>query len=288
VGKLKTKKLLLEYAMTAIGVVVMTAAIYFFFIPNSLVVGGVSGLATIFYHQFNFPVWATTALINAPLLIIALKVVGFQYISKTIFAAALMSLVLFLLEGFVPADILEADLFLASLFGGVVCGIGVAIVLRADATTGGSTLAADLISRVFKRLSTPRVLLVLDWAVIFAGLAVFGVQLTMYALISLFVAIMAIEYFMKWPKFTKGVFIISAKYDQIGQALLDKMDRGVTSLAGKGFYTKEEKSVLLCVVYNRQIARLKEVVSEIDKDAFVIVTDAREVLGEGFSKIIRE
>ncbi|MCL2619791.1 MAG: YitT family protein [Defluviitaleaceae bacterium] len=284
----KTKKLLLEYAMTAAGVTIMTLAIYFFFIPNSLVVGGVSGLATIFYHQFSFPVWATTALINTPLLLIALKVVGFRYITKTIFAAALMSVLLFLLEGFVPADILEPDLFLASIFGGVVCGVGVAITLRADATTGGSTLAADLISRIFKRLSTPRVLLVLDWGVILAGLWVFGAMQTMYALISLFVAIVAIEYFMKWPRFTKGVFIISKESEGIGQALLEKMDRGVTALHGRGFYTKEDKSVLLCVVYNRQIARLKEVVSEIDKDAFVIVTDAREVMGEGFSKIIRD
>ncbi|MCL2236054.1 MAG: YitT family protein [Defluviitaleaceae bacterium] len=285
-SRINTKKLLLEYAMTAVGTVIMSVAIHFFFIPHYLVVGGVSGLATIFLYMWDFPVWATTALINAPLLVIALKVVGIQYIGKTIFAAALMSLSLFLLE-FVPGGV-ETDLFLASLFGGVVCGIGVAIVLRAEATTGGSTLAADLVSRIFKRLTTPRVLLVMDWGVILTGLAVFGPQRTMYALIALFASIMAMEYFMKWPKFTKGVFIISEKSEEIAQALQDKMDRGVTMLDGRGFYTKQEKSVILCVMYNRQIQRLKEVVNEVDSSAFVIVTDAREVMGEGFSKIIRD
>ena len=287
---LKRKSLFLDYLLTGLGTAILAAAIHFFFIPHELVTGGFSGIGIIvnYYSQnwaFAVPVWMTNIVLSVPLVLIALKVVGFKYMTKTIFAIGVMTLVLFLLD-MLPYDfVIETDLLLASVFGGVMCGVGMAIVLRREATTGGSTLVADLIHRLVKRFSTPRVLMVLDWAVILGGLFVFGTERTMYALIAIFICTVAMEYFTKWPRFTKAVFIITNDAKNVGTAVMEKMNHGVTSLDGHGVYTGAKKNILLCVIYDSEVAKIKKVVSEIDESAFMIVTEAQEVLGEGFERI---
>jgi len=284
----KNNKLIaMQYLQIAIGTAIMAIGIYFFFIPHNLVVGGVSGLGIIIldysYNNLSFaiPVWLTTLVVNIPLVLIAFKVFGPKFIAKTTFAYLFLTFSMFLLEEYVHF-VLETDFFLASIIGGVVCGVGVGLVYRQLATTGGSVLIAALLHRIFKHIPTSRILMIVDWSIIALGFFVFGFERTMYAIIAIFVSVKAMEYILEGLNFAKAAFIISEDSHKIAAAITKHMDRGVTSLDGRGGYTGNEKNVLLCVVSKREIVRLKEVVTGIDERAFVIVADVREVLGEGF------
>ena len=280
------KKILIDYANIAIGISIAALGVYLFFMPHSIVVGGVTGLGIIVLHHtadwaFPIPVWLTNLIVNIPLILIALKVIGVKFIAKTIFSAAFLTFALFLLEQFVPF-FLETDLFLASVMGGVVCGIGVGLVYRQQATTGGSVLVATLLHKIIRHVPMSRILMFLDWSVILGGFFIFGSERTMYALITIFITTKTMEYVIDGTHFAKAAFIVSEDSDNLADVISQKMNRGVTSLSGKGHYSGEAKNVLLCVVSKREIARLKEVVRAVDKKAFVIVADVREVLGEGF------
>jgi len=284
----KNNKLIaIQYLQIAIGTAIMGIGIYFFFIPHNLVVGGVSGLGIIIldysYNNLPFaiPVWLTTLVVNIPLVLIAFKVFGPKFIAKTTFAYLFLTFSMFLLEEHVHF-VLETDFFLASIIGGVVCGVGVGLVYRQLATTGGSVLIAALLHRIFKHIPTSRILMIVDWSIIALGFFVFGFERTMYAIIAIFVSVKAMEYILEGLNFAKAAFIISEDSHKIAAAITKHMDRGVTSLDGRGGYTGNEKNILLCVVSKREIVRLKEVVTGIDERAFVIVADVREVLGEGF------
>ena len=285
-------KILSEYMQIALGAAVLAVGIYFFFMPHNLIVGGVSGLGIIirYYTEdwaFTIPVWLTNLTINIPLLLIALKVIGPKFIVKTVFATFFLSFSLFLLEEHVPF-LLETDFFLASIMGGVACGIGVGIVYRQLATTGGSVLIATLVHKVARYLPMARVMMVIDWSIILAGFFVFGSERTMYAIIAIFVCAKTMEYVLEGLHFAKAAFIISEDSQSIAAAINKQMGRGITSLDGRGTYTGNEKNVLLCVVSKREIVRVKEIVSGIDERAFVIVADVREVLGEGFKDFDNE
>ncbi|MCL2376052.1 MAG: YitT family protein [Defluviitaleaceae bacterium] len=281
------KQIALQYLQIALGTTVLALGVYLFFMPHNLVVGGVSGLGIIilYYSEthlpFIIPVWLTNLAINIPLAVIALLVMGKKFLAKTIFAFSTFSFALFLLEEYINIA-LEIDFFLAAIIGGAICGVGVGLVYRQLATTGGSVLIAALLHKVLKHIPTSRILMALDWSVILLGFFVFGPERTMYAIIAIFVSTKAMEYVLEGLHFAKAAFIISEDSHKIASAITEQMDRGVTSLDGRGAYTGHEKNVLLCVVSKREIARLKEVVSNIDKKAFVIVADVREVLGEGF------
>ena len=288
-SNINLKKIIIEYLQIALGTAILGIGIFVFFMPHNLVVGGVSGLGIIILHYsenywpFAVPVWFTNLAVNIPLLLISLKVIGLKFITKTVFSAFFLTLVLFLLEEYFPIAV-YTDLFLASVVGGVVVGVGVGVVYRQLATTGGTVLVATLLHRLFKHLPMPRILMFADWAIILLGFFVFGPELTMYALIAIFISTKSMEYVLEGLNFAKAAFIISEDSLLIARALTEKMDRGVTSLDGRGAFTGHEKNVLLCVVSKREITRLKEVVSDIDKKAFVIVADVREVLGEGFKQ----
>jgi len=287
------KQVMIQYVQIALGTAIMALGIYFFFLPHNLVVGGVSGLGIIIldysYNNMGFaiPVWLTTLVVNIPLVLIAFKVFGPKFIAKTTFAYLFLTFSMFLLEEYVTLT-LDTDFFLASIIGGVVCGIGLGLIYRQMATTGGSVLIAALLHRIFKHIPTSRILMVVDWSIIALGFFVFGFERTMYAIISIFVSVKAMEYILEGLNFAKAAFIISEDSHKIATALTQQMNRGVTSLDGRGGYTGNEKNVLMCVVSKREIARLKEVVTGIDKRAFVIVADVREVLGEGFKDFDRE
>ena len=282
-----SRQIALQYLQIAIGTAIMALGVYFFFLPHNLVVGGVSGLGIIIldysYNNlaFTIPVWLTTLVVNIPLVLIAFKVFGPKFIAKTTFAYLFLTFSLYLLEEHVNL-VLETDFFLASIIGGVVCGIGVGLIYRQLATTGGTVLIAAILHKVFKHIPTSRILMVVDWSIIALGLFAFGFERTMYAIIAIFVSTKAMEYILEGLNFAKAAFIISEDSHKIAAALTERMERGVTSLDGRGGYTGNEKNVLLCVVSKREIARLKEIVTGIDKKAFVIVADVREVLGEGF------
>jgi len=175
------------------------------------------------------------------------------------------------------------DLLLHAIFGGLLMGIGIELVLRSGATTGGTDLAARIINHFVPAFTIGQILLFIDAAiVILAAVAFKSFLLGLYAIVSLFVSSKVIDVAVEGVNYAKALFIISDKPDEIAEKILAELDRGVTALNGTGMYTGRGKRVLLCVVQRGELPRLKEIVAKVDKKAFIVLTDIREVLGEGF------
>ena len=171
---------------------------------------------------------------------------------------------------------------LAAVFGGVTNGVGIGMILLARATTGGTDLVAALIQHKLRHYSIAQIMQVLDGLIVLFGLYLFGVQPALYAIVSIFIVSKLSDALMEGFKFSKAAFIITEQYDEIAKTIMKELNRGVTGLDARGMYSGEEKCMLYCVVSKKEIVELKELVLDIDQNAFVIVTDAREVLGEGF------
>ena len=172
--------------------------------------------------------------------------------------------------------------FLGAVFGGVMAGLGIGLVFVANATTGGTDLAGSILHHFFPGLSTAKWMQLIDTFIIVAGLVLFGSERAMYAIISVYITVQVIDAMLEGLNFSKAALIISDKHQEISEAIMEQIDRGVTGLRGIGKYTGNEKEVLLCVMSKREILTIKEIVKQLDKKAFMIVTDAREVFGEGF------
>ena len=272
------KRVITDYLGITIGTLIVAAALDMFLIPNKIAAGGVSGVGIIVFHLTGFPVGLTMLAINIPLFATGIKEMGWGYGMKSLYGAVIFSIAVDLLDPLltVPTE----DPFLATLFGGIITGIGIGIVFRFRGSTGGTVLAAALINR-FTGLPLGRSLLVVDGLVIVAAGVFFNLELAMWALVTVFITSKVIDSVQEGAS-AKAVFIISDKHEEISEVILKEMDRGGTALKGQGLYTRAEKEIILTVVNQNQITRLKDIVHDIDPKAFVIVTDVREVLGEGF------
>jgi uncharacterized membrane-anchored protein YitT (DUF2179 family) len=282
-----SRKSTLEYIQIMAGAAALAVAVGMLFDANGLVTGGVSGIGIILRTLsgkalgFEIPIWATNIILNAPLFIIGARVMGRRFLGRTLFATAFLSFSLFLI-GFAPR-IEVADKLLSAVFGGAIGGAGLGLVFKCAATTGGSDLAAGILHRRYRHVSMSKLLFIIDACVVTSGFFVFGAANAMYAIIAVFIQSKVIGAILEGLSFAKVVFIISDKHRDIAAELLAKLERGATSIAGKGMYTKNEKNIIFSAVSVKEVAALKEIVAGIDPDAFVIVSDAREVLGKGFS-----
>jgi uncharacterized membrane-anchored protein YitT (DUF2179 family) len=281
------REYIMNYIFIIIGTTILAAGINMFFAKIKLVTGGLSGLAIVIEYvtekQYGkgIPLWFTNIVVNIPLLAIATKLKGKEFVGKSLFASAYLSFALFY-TSYIPAP--EVDFLLASIFGGVLVGTGLGFVLRASASTGGTDLAANIIKVYLKNVPMSKIILVIDSTIILIGAFVFGVEKAMYALIAIYIVTKVVDSILEGINFSKGVFIISDHSKQIAEALMKDLKRGVTGINGTGMYTKGEKQVLFVVVGKNQIVPLQKIVKEIDTNAFITITDVREVLGEGFTE----
>ncbi|MCL2571190.1 MAG: YitT family protein [Defluviitaleaceae bacterium] len=281
----KTRKFIKDYSLIILGDFLLAYAVVAFFQPHNMVTGGVSGLGIIIaYHSanwwFEIPVWVTNLAFNIPLFIIGGFILKGESVIKSAFAAVFLSAAFFFVE-FLPAP--PNDIILSVIFGGLCAGIGVGLVLRSMATTGGSTLAGSILhNSLFKHISVARLIFYIDGAIILVGFVVFGPVASLYAIASIYISTKVMEAVLEGMHFAKAAFIISEQSEAIAQHVIAKLDRGATELKGRGMYTKQDKNVLICVVNTKELITLKRLVSEVDTTAFVIVADVREVLGEGF------
>ncbi|MCL2616732.1 MAG: YitT family protein [Defluviitaleaceae bacterium] len=275
-----------EYIVITLGVFLFAISVALFFNPHSLVTGGVSGLSVIVYELsqrwwgFAVPLWQTNLVLNVPILAVSVKVFGIRTLAKTVYAMFALTGALYLAD-FLPEFMVE-DLLLVAVFGGILMGIGISFVFRCMATTGGTAALASLINQRVRYLSIAKIMFVLDSVIVMVGLVTFDIYRTLYAIIAIFVATKVIDTVIEGLHFAKAVFIISEKTDAVANGIMHKLQRGVTGLNGQGMYSREAKNVLLCIVSNKQIVELKDIVHNEDEQAFVIVADVREVLGEGF------
>lgn len=292
----KFLKGLKDYWWIVVGSFLTAVSLDLFLIPYKIAPGGVSGIATVVYYLSNskFPVGVTMLALNIPLFILGIKFIGRRFVVRTLFSTFLLSFLIDFLDPFCRIFVqrylskLEQaptapDLLLYSIFGGFVMGVGLGLVFRSGATTGGSDLAARIVNHFFPSLTMGQLILFIDTCVIiFAALAFNSFLLALYAIVTLFISSKVIDAILEGVNFAKAVFIISNESEIIAQKILVDLDRGVTALKGTGMYTGHDKQVLLCVLQRGQLPVLKELVRKIDPKAFIILADIREVLGEGF------
>ncbi|HHT49313.1 MAG TPA: YitT family protein [Firmicutes bacterium] len=278
----RLRRELFDYLGIFIGVNLTALGLVWFLIPNRIAAGGISGLATVLYYLWGWPVGLVMLIVNIPLLSACLFLFGPSFGLKTFFGTVLLAAAVESWGQVVQP--LTADPLLGSLWGGVLAGVGVGIALRRHGTTGGTDLAAKLLAH-FTPLSMGQAILLFDGLVIgLAGFVFNSVELMLYALISIVVSGKIIDGVLEGFNYSKGVYIISEHSDRIAQRIMHELDRGVTGLSGRGIYSDQSREVLLCVVGRAEEMRLKRLVKAEDPKAFVIVTNVHEVLGEGFKE----
>jgi len=276
---LRWRRVVTAYAWITVGSAIIALALNIFLVPNKIAAGGVSGLATITYHLLNIPVgWMLLAL-NIPLFLLSFRELGGQVFVRSIFGALLTSVFVELTNNLVP--VMTRDVLLAAIYGGILSGLGMGIVLRAGGTTGGTDLVARLLHKFFP-VTVGQGLLGADFVVISLAGIFFNAELALYALLSLLITSKTIDLVQEGISFAKAAFIITDHWEEVTQGIFRELGRGVTALQSKGMFTGEERPLLLCVVGKTEESRLKDLIYDIDPRAFVFITDAHEVLGEGF------
>ncbi|HBG00463.1 MAG TPA: hypothetical protein DDW87_02655 [Firmicutes bacterium] len=274
------KKVVFGYGGVLVGVIIAALGVSYFLVPAKIAAGGVSGLATVAYYLTRLPVGVTMLLLNIPLFLLSWRIIGPVFGAKTLFGTIAMSVFVDLFNQFaVP---LTTDLLLAAIYGGVLSGIGLGIAFRSGGSTGGTDMAAQLVARFFPTSVGQALLIVDGFVIILAGIA-FGLELAMYALIAVFIATKTVDVVQEGQSYAKACLIISDDPEPIGERIMERLERGVTMLDGRGMYTKYEKQILLAIVSRMEIATVKAIVAELDQKAFVIIYDGHEVLGEGFT-----
>ena len=274
-----------NYVLILVGTAVMALAIQCIYDRVGLVTGGFTGLTIVIRSltksvvEGGIPLWFTNIVLNIPVFLYSYIKFGRKFVGRTLFATLMLSVWLYIIPG---VDLSGDDYLLAALFGGAFTGVGMGLVLRAGATTGGTDMVAALIQSRMRHYSVVQIMQVMDAAIVIAGLYVFGLRSTLYAVVSIFVMTKVSDAFLEGFKNSKAALIITNHLEEVAQRLMDELDRGVTGMDAKGMYTQDYKCVLYCVVSRKEIVQLKEIVNDVDPDAFVIVSDVREVLGEGF------
>ena len=281
----KHKSAIREYVVILLGTALMAVAIKSVYDAMGLVTGGFTGISIIIkgmsetYAGKGIPLWFTNLLLNIPLFTIAIILKGSRFLWKSLFGTLFLSVWLYALPAF---HFIEGDILLTAVFGGLLSGAGIGMVLRAGATTGGVDLLSTLIHDRYRHWAVVQIMLVIDAVIIVSGAYIFGINRALYAVLAVYVTTRVSDFIVEGSKFAKVVYIITEKYEEAALMIMEELERGATALDARGMYSGEEKDVLFCVVSKKETVRLKEMVYQLDRDAFVIVTDAKEVLGEGF------
>ena len=275
----KKKTAAQDYLIIVLGAFIMGFAIKNIYDPQGLVTGGVSGLAIILKDQAGIPLWITNMCVNVPLFFLSLRLKGWKFVKRVLVAEAALTVSLAILPEYA---FLQDDLILTALFGGVFSGVGTGMMPLCHAPTGGTDTMAALIHTKLRHYSINQILQVLDGLVVVAGAGVFGVRYAFYAVIAVVVLAKVSDGMIEGMHFAKAAYIITDYKEQISREIMDHMERGVTLIDASGAYTGEKRDIVFCVVSKKEIVTVKEIVRCTDPRAFVIVSDVREVLGEGF------
>lgn len=271
----------LSYVYIIIGASIIAVGFNVFLLPNEVASGGVSGISTILKGLFDWKPGFVQYAFNIPLFIAGVIFLGKQFGARSLVGTLTLPLFVILTSSWEPATL---NPLLGALFGGISVGIGLGIVFRGNASTGGTDLAAQIIAK-YTGYSLGTSVMFIDGLIVISAALVFDVEKGLYALIGLFVTTKTIDIIQLGFSQSKMVYIITNKQEEIRDAIYTEVNRGVTKLPAFGGYTEQERPILLVVVYQTEFTRLKNVVKTIDPSAFVIVSDAYEVLGEGFKRV---
>lgn len=285
--KVRWYRLFFDYLGITLGTFLMAAGLLMFLEPNTIAPGGVTGLAIVIQKVSGIPMDVTNLAINIPLFIIGIMVLGKAFGAKTAYGTATLSLFIRILIIFFGDNInATGDLLLASIFGGVILGIGIGMVFKSGGTTGGTDLAGAILNKYVPGLSTAKLMMIIDLVIVAAaGIVNRNIETSLYSVISLYVLVKVADFIVEGLNYSKAFYIITDYSEEISKEIFEKLDRGATALKGKGMYTGEDKDVLLCVVNRAQVTKLKDIVYSLDNQAFIMVSTIHEVLGEGFTPL---
>jgi uncharacterized membrane-anchored protein YitT (DUF2179 family) len=273
-----------EYLFITLGTALVAFSFSIFFVPNRIAPGGVSGIATLLNAIFGLRVGLMIIIINVPIYLLSFKKFGHVRVIRSLYATVLMSVIIDYIK--IPEDFIKSissDLLLSSITGGVMMGAGLGFVIRNNSTTGGTDMIAGLIHGWFPNISISWVLFGIEFLVVLAAGICLEPIMALYAFIAVYVSARVMDFVQVGVNTAKAFIIISKCPEKISDDIINKMDRGATILKGMGAYSQNDKNVILCVVRRNQISKLRSIIKEADEDAFVIVHDVKEVLGEGFA-----
>ena len=267
-----------------IGSFIYSSAITMFISPNEISPGGLTGISTALNYLFSLPTGITLFILNIPILIIGFIKFGSGFIIKTAIATFLVSFSLTITDNLFPAFLI--DKILAAVFGGVLMGAGLSIVIRHGATTGGIDIIAKLINIKFRHLTVGRIILIMDAIIITLAAVVYkNVESVLYSIIAMYASSMVLDTFLYGADKGKLIYIITKSPKEICSGINNELHRGVTLLTAKGGYTGEERNLLMCTVRRHEVSGVYDIIDRIDPNAFIVVSEVGEILGEGFKSI---
>ncbi|WP_294403405.1 YitT family protein [uncultured Clostridium sp.] len=274
-----------SYLIITFGIILVAISVEYFFAPNNLAAGGVTGAAIVINALFPIlSVGVLTLIMNAALFVVAFMFIDGNFGVKTIYASLGLSVILWIIEKFFNPIPITTDVMMATIFGTIISAVGMAIVFNENASTGGTDILAKILNKFF-HLDIGKSLLIVDFIITSASAIVFGIDLGLYAVLSVILLGILVDRFIEGFNSCKSIFIISDKNKEISRYIMNELDRGCTFLRSEGGYTKNEGNVLYAVVSRKQFIKLKNYIKEIDYTAFIAVGEVHEVLGEGFKDI---
>ena len=278
------KKNIKEFALITIGILLVAISVVYFFEPNNIAAGGITGLAIVINHYIPFiSIGPLVLMMDAVLFVIALIVLGAKFGAKTIYSSVLLSVSMWLMQTFIPINITN-DLMLVTIFGTLISAGGMAIVFNANASTGGTDIIAKILNKFF-HIEIGKSLLMVDFLVTLLGAITFGINMGLYGLLSVIINGVVIDNIIAGFKTKSEITIISDKNKDISKFILNDLERGCTFIKGVGGFTGKDTALLYTVLDRSEFIKLKNKIREIDKNAFITVGEVHEVMGEGFMGI---
>ena len=273
-----------DYVVIALGTLLMSLGIVIFLSPNKIAAGGVSGLAIVIHHIGGLPIGLTMLVFNIPLFLLGVKFLGKRFGIRTLFGMLVYSLATDFFDKVLHLQAITDHPLLASLYGGLIVGVGLGFVFKYQASTGGS----DIIAQIFSNkgiLTAGATFILIDFFVIsLAGFFFKGVEYALWGFIALYVSSKVVDVIISGMGYIKSCFVITDKPEKIKEEIYKRMNRGVTYFKGTGAYEKTAKNIIFTTVTRREVAKLRDIVKEIDPDAFVTIQQVHQVMGKGFKE----
>ena len=268
-----------DFLHIILGSMLVAIGVQMFYVPHNLVTGGVVGIGIILLEMASIPLWLTNIAANSLLLLVGFKFLAKDVVFKTAFTIGAVTVSMSLAQ-YLPN--IEPDLMLSVIFGGGSVGIGSAMIMRRGATSGGTFLLAAIIRKFLKHMKLTHILFAIDFVIILGGLLLFGPTATMYAIVAILIFTKVTDIVISGYQSAKAMFILTKKSEEVSKVMFQTIIRGVTAIPARGLYTGDSKDMLLCILSQRELVLAKEVVKEVDPEAFIIITSASEVIGLGF------
>lgn len=277
------KEVLKDIALIGAGAFIYAFGVNYFFVANKMADGGVAGICTILHYLFNTDMGTTYFILNIPLIILGYKLISGEFILKTFYGTFMTSLAFKVFADYMgPME----DRLMASIFGGLIIGIGLGTIFVGGGSSGGSDILVKILNKYFD-IPVGKAFLVLDFFVLSALGILFGRDVFMYTLVGLFISTKAIDFIQDDISKARALIIISDKSEEIKNEIMDKTGRGITIINARGGYTNTDKDILYCIMSRYEVTAVKRIVRNIDRKAFMSITEVSEVLGEGFKDLVK-